>query len=109
MARRMVVNRLDKDELVFESKIRGIGIGTSEEMRHCLAFRFERSGESLRYPPYPYKFGDDVTAVKKKLGEELAKRIEDLSTGKESGEAIKIETKFAHVFGRIDHMNAGED
>lgn len=111
MSRVMVINRLDKDELEYELKIRGIGVGSCDEMRHrlAMAIRFEKSGDSLRYPTYPYTFKEDADAVKKKLRDELAKRIDDLTTGKDSSEAIKIGTKFAHVFGRIDHMDAGED
>lgn len=107
----MIINRLDKDELEYELKIRGIGIGTCDEMRHrlAMAIRFEKSGDSLRYPTYPYTFKEDAEAVRRKLTDELPKRIEDLTTGKESSEAIKLQTKFAHVLGRVDHMDAEGD
>lgn len=111
MSRHLVINRLDKDELEYELKIRGIGIGTCEEMRHrlAMAIRFEKSGDSLRYPTYPFKFQEDAEAVKKKLNEDLAKRIDEMAAGKESSEAAKIQTKFAHLLGRLDRMEEGED
>ncbi|XP_074027918.1 uncharacterized protein [Leptinotarsa decemlineata] len=111
MSRKMTINRLDKDELEYESKLRGIGLGTCEEMRHRLAnaFRFEKSGESLRYPTYPFTFEEDLEAVTKKLDEDIAKRIEDFSSGTGSSEVVKIQTKFAHVFGRVDRMDGEDD
>lgn len=48
-------NRLAKDELVYELKIRGFeDVGTVEEMQSCLRniLKLERSGQKLTYPPY---------------------------------------------------------
>lgn len=60
MARKMIINRLDSDELTY----RGIKAGNVDEMRMLLAmtFRLEKSGDSIRYPTYPFTFekGIDV-------------------------------------------------
>ncbi|KAJ8981214.1 hypothetical protein NQ317_014782 [Molorchus minor] len=61
MSRKLQVNRLDKDELSYELTVRGIATGTCEEMRRRLsqALQLEKSGDSLKYPEYPYTFEED--------------------------------------------------
>lgn len=65
MARKIIITRLDKDELEYELKYRGIKGGTVDDMRRSLstAIQFEKSGESIRYPDYPYSFAEDHQAV----------------------------------------------
>ncbi|XP_074041961.1 uncharacterized protein [Leptinotarsa decemlineata] len=110
MARKMVINRLDKEELEYELKIRGVGTGTCEEMRHRLgiALKMEKTGESLSYPAYSYSFEEDESAVKEKL-DEIGSLLDTLSGPRTSGEAVKLHTKLAHVLGRIDRMDPDED
>ncbi|KAG5870185.1 hypothetical protein JTB14_032477 [Gonioctena quinquepunctata] len=110
MARRITINRLDKDELTYELTIRGIGTGTCEEMRHrlALALQMEKSGDSLHYPDYPYTFETDEIAVRKALAE-AGKLIDDLTGPKTSGEAVKIQTKLAHILSRIDKMDSADE
>lgn len=105
MSRKFVINRLDRDELEYELKVRGIGAGTVDEMRHrlSLAIRYEKSGDSLRYPPYPFTFAEDSDVVEKKCGE-VKDLIEALDANAGSSEATKIGTKISHLMGRIDRM-----
>lgn len=109
MSRKLIVNRLEKDELEYELKIRGIGVSTVDEMRQrlSLALRYEKSGDSLKYPPYPFKFEEDFDAIEKKF-EEVRNLIDVLDNGKSSNEAVKLRTKVNHVLGRIDNMNTDD-
>lgn len=68
MARKLIVDRLEKDELEWEPNLRGFKKGTSDEMRSQLSIplRLERSGESFRYPMYSLKFYEDELAVSRK-------------------------------------------
>lgn len=110
MSRKLVINRLDKDDLEYELKVRGIGVGTVDEMRHrlALAIRYEKSGDSFRYPPYPFKFNEDFDVVIKKC-DEVENLISTLDTDAASSEVVKIRTKLCHVMGRIDHMVAADE
>lgn len=107
MARKMQINRLDKDELEYELKIRGVGLGNCEEMRRRLSsvLQMEKDGNSFKYPAYPYKFEQDSEAVQKKL-EDMVEMVERFNNARNSGEAQKLQTKFSHVFGRLDNMDA---
>lgn len=71
MARKITVIRLEKNELEFKLKIRGFKTGTSNEMRSKLSMplQLERSGESFRYPKYPFKYDVDELAVSRKCVE----------------------------------------
>lgn len=99
------MNRLDKEELEYELSIRGCALGNCGEMRGRLssALQMEKSGDSLKYPDYPYKFEEDYEGVKKRL-EELIKLLPGFSGDKSSSEAAKISTKLNHTFNRLDHM-----
>lgn len=110
MTRKMHINRLDKEELIYELTVRGIGIGNCDEMRHrlAMAIRMETSGDSLRYPKYPYTFEQDQVAVKKTL-EDLEQLLISFDNGYSSGEGMKIQTKLSHVLGRLDNMEAGDE
>ncbi|KAJ8964168.1 hypothetical protein NQ317_016442 [Molorchus minor] len=105
MSRKLQVNRLDKDELSYELTVRGIATGTCEEMRRRLsqALQLEKSGDSLKYPEYPYTFEEDHEVVNKKL-QDLTKMLDGFSQGRGSNEALKIRTKFNHVLGRLDNL-----
>lgn len=51
MTHKIDTNRLDKSELSYELRIRGISLGTVESMRSSLsmAFRMEKSGNSFSF------------------------------------------------------------
>lgn len=110
MARKMQINRLDKDELEYELKIRGVGLGNCEEMRRRLssALQMEKDGNSFKYPTYPFSFEEDSEAVEKKL-DDMVEMVERFNNAKNSGEAQKLHTKFSHVFGRLDNMDTDGD
>lgn len=110
MARKMQINRLDKDELEYELEIRGVALGTCEEMRRRLssALQMERDGDSLKYPKHPYTFAEDVEAIQKKLVD-MEPMVDRFNNSRTSGEAQKLQTKFSHVFGRLDNMDTDGD
>lgn len=99
----MKVNRLAQDELTYELTIRGIGIGTCEQMRSALsrAIQMEKEGTRLQRPPYPYSFDQDVIAIADKL-RDITAGIETFNGGKSSGDYAKWETKLNHILGRIE-------
>ena len=106
MSRKMEINRLDKDELIYELTWRGIALGTVDEMRGrlVLAKQMEKSGDSLHYPYYPFSFQEDVAIVTKKL-DELVLAVEAFTESSKSGKFLKLQTKLSHVLGRIDNMS----
>lgn len=110
MSRKMQVNRLDKEELIYELTVRGIATGNVEDMRRRLtqAIQLEKDGDSLKYPAYPYTFDEDYEEVKKKL-DSLTDLVEVFDNGKGSNEALKLETKFNHTLGRLENMMCDDD
>lgn len=105
MSRKTEVNRLEKEELCYELKWRGIATGTVEEMRGRLALarRMEKTGESLHYPPYPFSFQEDEDAVTNKL-DSLGPVIDAFSDSSKSGSFVKLQTKLNHILDRLDNM-----
>ncbi|XP_050304517.1 uncharacterized protein LOC126742033 [Anthonomus grandis grandis] len=110
MPRKVHVNRLNKDEVIYELAIRGIAEGSVEEMRPRLpvAFQLERNGDSVRLPEYPFSFEEDALAVYKKT-KEVSLLVGKFSNGRKSGEFMKLQTKLSHILNRLDHMDAGDD
>lgn len=105
----MQVNRLGQDELNYELKIRGIATGTVDSMRHnlAMAIRLEKSGESVRYPEYPFQPDEDLLAVKAKL-EDLEAAVGSFRNSSTSGSFMKYQSKLLHVLGRLDHISVEE-
>lgn len=102
---KLIVNRLNQDELSYELTIRGLNTGTVANMRKTLAgaFRLEKENVQLKFPTYPYTFEQDVEAVSKKL-EDIESAVNSFVNVKDSGSYEKIYTKLVHVFGRIENM-----
>ncbi|KAJ8964964.1 hypothetical protein NQ317_017107 [Molorchus minor] len=109
MARKMKINRLAQDELTYELTIRGIGTGTCEQMRISLsrAIQMEKEGASVKRPPHPYSFEEDVTAITGKL-KDAKTGIEAFSEGRTGNQYAKWETKLNHLLGRIEWINVSE-
>lgn len=107
---KMVINRLRKDELEYELKVRGIKIGTVEEMRSSLAatLRLEKDNESFSYPAYPFTFKQDETAILAKC-KELETAVSKLVGKPGAAEESELQTRITHVLGRIDRMVTGDD
>ncbi|KAJ8953395.1 hypothetical protein NQ318_023512, partial [Aromia moschata] len=105
MSRKMKINRLAQDELIYELSIRGIGTGTCEQMRTSLsrAIQMEKDGTSLKRPPHPYTFAEDAAAVTDKF-KDISNGIKDFNGGKTSSQYAKWETKLNHVLGRVELM-----
>lgn len=106
MARRIHVNRLAQDELVYELTIRGIATGNETQIGYDYADGAD--WRHLKYPEYPYTFEKDSTVVDAKL-KELRSDIEAFSGGKKSGEYLKWQSKLAHVLNRLDNMPTQTD
>lgn len=105
MSRKMEVNRLDREELVYELTWRGIATGTVDEMRSrlVLARQMERTGESLHYPPYPFSFQEDTTEVTRKL-DMLRPQVDIFADSSKAPNFLKLQTKINHILGRLDNM-----
>lgn len=108
--RKIQVKRLDKDELEYELKIRGIQLGIVDEMRSRLsaALRLEQTGDSFKYPAYSFTFDEDATAASVKC-QDIKVSLDQLVPGPASSLTIKLDTKFAHLLGRLDNMDPGDD
>ncbi|XP_074026467.1 uncharacterized protein [Leptinotarsa decemlineata] len=106
MSRKMLVNRLSQDELVYEVRVRGIATGTVQEMRHSLsmAIRLEEKGESLKYPKYPFTVEEDIAAVTAKL-KELEPLIDTFSDSMSSNAFARLQSKMFHVLNRLDNIS----
>lgn len=105
MMRKIQINRLNQEELSYELRVRGIATGTVDEMRHALtmALRLEKSGDSVRYPAYPFTVDEDVKAVDEKL-KDLRPKIEAFKETTSSGTFAKWQSKLNHVLNRIDNI-----
>lgn len=105
------VNRLDKDELGYELTIRGVcDVNTVVEMRKCLRgyIRLERCGIETKYPPYPYKFGEDSTVLTSSIGI-LHQDISDFAGDNKSSSFRKLSTRLLHLFKRAERSLAVSD
>lgn len=103
-------DRLAVDELTYELTIRGIATGTCEEMRKLLsrARKLEKSWDSITWPEHPYTFEDDSKAVIDKLAE-LQGEVMEMTPPLGSNFLVRLETKMAHVMGRIDRVVPTDD
>lgn len=110
MTRRMDVKRLDKEELTYELTVRGIAVGSVDEMRTRLALarQMEQTGDSLHYPSYPYHFDEDENAVRKKIAE-VTPLIDSFSGASRSSQFLKLQTKLSHLLNRIDNMDSEDE
>lgn len=110
MARKMIINRLEADELTYELTYRGIKTGNVDEMRRLLTMtrRLEKSGDSFRYPTYPYAFDEDKDALEAKC-KDVENLLNTFYGGPSGGPAQKLQTKLSHMLNRLDNMNPADD
>lgn len=110
MARKMFINRLEKEELEWELRFRGLNVGTAEEMRSQLsmALRMEKAGDSFKYPSYPFKFADDEAALSRKCVE-LDALLSSYSGSNNVSETQKLQSKLSHTWNRFDQMDTAGD
>lgn len=112
---KIVVNRLEKEEITYELRIRGISTLSNvsdmrKSLRNLLKLEHETSHQSspLRYPKYPFSFKEDMTYVLAKVNE-LETLIKDFADDENSSMYEKITTKLAHTFQRVNRAIATED
>lgn len=100
---------LSKDELIYEHRIRGLEIGTVDEMRSRLtaALQDEKTNPDLisNYPSYPYTVEQDEVEINEKLAE-LRTLLEREILKKD---LKKLESKLCYVSGRIKKMSEEND
>ncbi|KAJ8939507.1 hypothetical protein NQ314_011113 [Rhamnusium bicolor] len=111
MASKIDPGRLNKEELTYELKIRGLeNVGTMEQMRSTLRrmLKLERSGDSLTYPDYSLDYNEEVKNTEDKI-KEIEDLIKNLNTGGDSGQYKKIVAKATHVLMRVDRIKATDD
>lgn len=100
-------NRLSHDEFVYELKWRGFtDVGTVNQMRKCLrrALRHERMGRSFSYPTYDVPFEEESADIDKEIIE-IGVLAKEARKGTPGGASLKLETKIAHIFGRVDRLS----
>lgn len=101
------INRLCKDDLAYELKIRGIDeVTTIESMRKSLRLLLKlEKNPSFVLPKYPFKFEEDQTAIGKQITDikTLLGTFADLKVSKDYK---KIETKILHTIGRVNRSLA---
>lgn len=108
---KLEVNRLEKDELIYELKFRGCTDNlTVKDMRKTLRgfIKLEKSKSDLKYPDYPFSFDEDHDSISTKL-DDIKALIEDFNDSDSSTNYLKISSKLAHVFGRAKRSNSTTD
>lgn len=110
MNRKIDVDRLVKEELDYELKVRGGEIpGTVEGMRKELRVLLKAEKDrSFVLPKYPFTHEQDIEALRV-LIENLRTAINNVEGDGTSGEVKKIWTRLAHACGRLDRCPAEND
>lgn len=107
------LDRLSKQEIQYELKIRGCDIsGNLVELKSTLReiLANEAKGILKPRPAYPFVFSQDHQAVKS-LVSEIDKNIQQFAVKPIIGLSLKIETKLSHALGRLDNsiVEQGDD
>lgn len=109
---KMDCDRLNKDELTYELKIRGFtDVSNVQEMRSRLRYllRMEQSGQTLTYPKSTLKCDEEFKIITDKIKEIRALIVELKSPSRKSGPYKKIETKLGHILKRTDRTISGKE
>ncbi|XP_055836661.1 uncharacterized protein LOC129905251 [Episyrphus balteatus] len=98
----MNIGRLAQDELAYEMKVRGLKVGTVEEMRKALrSSRLLIKRNSMEMSQvYPFTYEEDRDAVKAKI-QEIRDLLKVPPKNPKSSEYIKIVTKIEWCIGRL--------
>ncbi|XP_055913098.1 uncharacterized protein LOC129946788 [Eupeodes corollae] len=98
----MNIGRLAQDELAYEMKVRGLKVGTVEEMRKALrSSRLLVKRNSMEVSlVYPFSYEEDVEAIEAKI-EEIRVLLKVPPRNPKSSEYIKIVTKIEWCIGRL--------
>lgn len=109
MAFRMNVDRLNRDELEYELKVRGISeSGNVDKLRKTLrgVLLLEKSGSSVSsYIALDVK--NELTVCEQKLNE-ISTLLGTFTLSSSDSDFIKTETKFAHLFARVDRIQTDD-
>jgi hypothetical protein len=91
---------LNKEELTYEHRIRGLTVGSVEEVRGTLVntLQAEREDPSIRqqFPVHPFTNEENENYCTEKVGD-----LRGLIEGMTKKDVRKIESKLCHVLGRI--------
>lgn len=107
------VNRLSKEELIYELRVRGLGDGselTVSELRTVLrnAFQLEKTSLAIKCPTYPYTFTQDSEILLENL-ENINKLITEFSGIENDSKFKGIVSKIAHSLGRVNRSNPQDE
>lgn len=110
MNRKLEVDRLGKEELEYELKVRGGELpGSVECMRKELRVLLKaEKDKSFVLPKYPFTHAQDVDALRA-LIESLRTAIPTLEGDRTSGDIKKTWTRLTHAFGRLDRCLAADE
>lgn len=113
MERNYEVNRLERQELVYELKVRGAVITdetTVKDMRKSLRsyLELEKSGSEVKYPKYPFTFKQDIEYIAGKIAE-IEGLISDFADFDSSPQYLKILSKLVHTFARANRITSDKD
>ncbi|KAJ8973694.1 hypothetical protein NQ317_015360 [Molorchus minor] len=103
------VNRLTKEELTYELRVRGLGDGsnlTVAELRTVLrnALQLEKTSLAIKSPAYPYTFNEDSAALSENV-EAIDKLISEFSGSENDSKYKGITSKIAHSLGRVNRSS----
>ncbi|KAJ8930206.1 hypothetical protein NQ314_017017, partial [Rhamnusium bicolor] len=107
------VNRLTKEELGYELRVRGLGEGgnlTVVEMRAVLrnALHLQKTSLAIKSPTYPYKFAEDSVALTANL--DTVNSLIDEFCGIANDSKYKgIMSKIAHALGRVNRSSPSSE
>lgn len=105
MSQSFDVGRLHKEELIYELKVRGLGVkdtDTVETLRGALrsAIRLQADNTFGDLPEYPYTFAEDVAAVKALLAT-LEPAVASRTPAGSKVSVKRWRSALFHVYGRI--------
>lgn len=86
----------------------GSKYGWTDSGMFCDILRHERSKQTISYPPYEVSFEQELEEIEKKIAE-IETLVASYLNSPEASLQKKLETKFVHIFGRVDHLSTKEE